>query len=226
MKNRLRDIVLLVLMIAAAVLALALRPTEKLADQGQKMDLESMVPHGFGDWQELQQKHVEVINPQQVEQLSKLYAQTLSRSYINNDGVIIMLSIAYGTNQSDGVALHYPEVCYPAQGFQLLANESAKVETDYGNIRVRHLVTRLGDRYEPVTYWSTLGNQVVQGSMETKIAQLKYGFRGQIPDGLIFRVSSISRDANQGYEAQSRFVRDLVKSLSNGSRLRLTGLAG
>ena len=30
----------------------------------------------------------------------------------------IMLSIAYGEDQRDGMKLHYPEVCYPAQGFQ------------------------------------------------------------------------------------------------------------
>lgn len=222
----LRNFLLLALMLAASGLAVALRPTHKIADQGPKVDLEIMVPRSFGDWQELKQSSGQIINPQQTELLSKLYSQTLSRTYVNPEGATIMLSIAYGANQSDGVALHYPEVCYPSQGFQLLAIENALLTTDYGTIRVKRLMTALSNRSEPVTYWSILGNQVVQGGLDTKLTQLKYGFNGQIPDGLIFRISSITPDAKAGYETQARFTRDLMVALPASSRLKLAGLGG
>ena len=136
-----------------------------------------------------------------------------------------MLSIAYGVSQSDGVALHYPEICYPSQGFQLISSTPALLSTAHGDIPGKQLMARLGNRSEPVTYWSTLGDKVVQGGIKTKLAQLDYGFKGFIPDGLIFRVSSINMDANKGHEEQAAFVRDLMNALPASSRLRLAGLS-
>lgn len=220
----LKNFLLLALMVAASGLAVAMRPTHSIAEQGPKVTLETMVPRTFADWQELQQTSGQIVNPQQTELLNKLYAQTLSRTYVNPKGVVIMLSIAYGTNQSDGVALHYPDVCYPAQGFQVLESNKGIIETPFGSIRVKQMMAKLGNRSEPVTYWTTLGTKVVQGGLETKLVQLGYGFRGLIPDGLLFRVSSITPDAQYGYEAQAAFVRDFVAALPESTRQRLAGL--
>ncbi|MCZ4313851.1 EpsI family protein [Comamonadaceae bacterium G21597-S1] len=221
-----RLILMLAMMLLAAALAWGLRPTVVIADLRPKVELEELIPREFKQWRELPASGAQVINPQQTELLNKLYTQTLTRSYINRQGIVVMLSIAYGASQSDGVALHYPEVCYPAQGFQVLWNRKGMLETDFGSIPVKRLMTTLGNRSEPVTYWTTLGDQVVYGGLDTKIAQLKYGFRGQIPDGLIFRISTISTDSDTSFEIQAGFSRDLIATLSADSRLRLAGIAG
>ena len=62
------------------------------------------------------------------------------------------------------------------------------------------------------------------GGKETKFEQLRYGFRGEIPDGLLFRVSSITPDAEAGYASQDEFIHQLVDALPNDARLRLAGL--
>jgi EpsI family protein len=216
---------MLFLMVTAAATAHVERPTIYLADQRAKVNLEDLVPSEFGDWRELKQSSGQIINPQQTELLKKLYSQTLTRSYANSQGIVIMLSIAYGASQSDGVALHYPEVCYPAQGFQLQAIANVDVRTEHGSIPAKQLMTRLGNRNEPVTYWSTLGDTVVRGGMNTKLAQLEYGFAGKIPDGLIFRVSSINRDPIKGYADQTMFIQQFLASLPPPSRLQLAGLS-
>lgn len=221
-----RNIIVLLLMLISAGLAIAMRPTQKIAEMGPKIDLEAMLPKSFGDWRELEQPTREVVNPQQTELVNKLYTQTLSRSYVESSGAVVMLSIAYGADQSDAVALHYPEVCYPAQGFQLQSLENAVLVTDYGTLRVKRLMTAQGGRFEPVTYWAVLGSKLVQGGLDTKLTQLQYGFNGQIPDGLIFRISSITSDAKAGYETQARFTRDLMAALPASSRLKLAGLDG
>jgi EpsI family protein len=219
-------IVMFALMVVAASVAWALRPTVLIADLRPKVDLESMIPKQFGEWRALPQSNALIVNPQQTALLQKLYSQTLSRSYMNPKGVVVMLSIAYGVSQSDGVALHYPEVCYPAQGFQVMWNKKGTLATGFGDIPVKRLLTELGNRSEPVTYWSTLGDQVVYGGLDKKFAQLKYGFKGQIPDGLIFRISTITSDAMDGYQVQDRFARELVETLSAESRVKLIGIAG
>ena len=221
-----RNILLFLLMLGASGLALALRPGEKVVDQSAIVEFARIIPTQFGDWQEEVQHSAQIVDPQQKQTIDKIYAQTLTRTYVNQSGRRIMLSLAYGTNQSDGVALHLPEVCYPSQGFILLSEQKGVLPTPYDDIRVKRLMTQLRQRHEPVTYWTMLGDHVVQGGLETKLAQLQYSVHGQIPDGLLFRVSSIASDAAVGYAEQQRFVQALLGSLSDADRHRLAGLSG
>jgi hypothetical protein len=46
----LRNLITGLAMVAAAGLALAMTPTHKLADQGPKLNLETMIPKQFGEW--------------------------------------------------------------------------------------------------------------------------------------------------------------------------------
>ena len=221
-----RNILLMVFMVVASVLAIVFHPTHRIADDGPPMNLETLIPKQFGDWHELVQQSAQIINPQTKEMIAKIYTQTLSRTYVNTKGEVIMLTIAYGSDQSDAKQLHYPEVCYPAQGFQVLSNQVGTLQTDFGSVRVRRLLTVLGNRSEPLTYWTTVGDRVVVGGKETKLAQLRYGFKGQIPDGLLFRVSSITWEAQSGYDSQQAFVSNLIIVLSRQDRLKLAGLNG
>lgn len=218
-----KNILLMVLMLLASGLAYALVPTHRIADDGKKVELANIIPRSFGHWHE-QKQDAQIVSPVQKETMERIYSQTLTRVYHSDSGDSIMLSIAYGADQSDDKQMHFPEVCYPAQGFQILNRQNGVVQTEYGNIRVKRLLTA-GSRTEPVTYWSTVGDKVVVGGNETKLEQLRYGFRGQIPDGLLFRVSSISSDTSAAYASQDSFVRDLLSFLSVEDRRKIAGLS-
>jgi len=211
-------------MLVAAIVAMLLHPTHRIADDGDAIVLEKMLPKQFGEWKEDLDQLGQVINPQQKEVLDRIYNQTLSRTYINASGQRIMLSVAYGADQSDAKQLHYPEVCYPAQGFQILSKSSGVIKTTFGSIPVKRLLAVIGTRSEPLTYWTTVGNKVVLGNRETKLEQLRYGFRGEIPDGLLFRVSSISSDETQGYILQESFLQSIIAAMPADTRLRMAGL--
>jgi len=223
MKALYRNLIIAVLMFAATGIAVALRPTQLMADIGTPLDLEEIVPQTFGDWQELRQSG-QIVNPQLQQTLDKFYAQVLSRMYVNSKGEGIMLSIAYGKDQSDEKQVHYPEVCYPAQGFHVLSTQKGSTKTDFGDIRVKRLLTELGVRKEPITYWTTVGERVVLSGYEAKKAQLSYGFNGYVPDGLIFRVSSVDNDSEKAFKLQQTFISDLIKNISPSDRLRLAGI--
>ena len=224
MKLPVQNVVLLVLMCASATLAWAMRPTIYLANLRPKVNLEQIVPRQFDGWHELHESTSLIINQQQTELLKKLYSQTLSRLYINTEGTIVMLSIAYGANQSDAVALHYPEICYPAQGFEIISNTNNMLNTKFNNINVKRLITKLMNRTEPVTYWSTLGDSVVQAGTETKLAQLHYGIKGKIPDGLIVRVSTISTQTKDAFQTQDKFIQAMIAAMPPQTRLRFAGI--
>lgn len=214
-------------MFAAAGMALALKPTTRVADAGPKVDLETLIPKTFGDWKIDATIAPLIANPEQQALINKIYTQTLTRTYINSGGERIMLSIAYGGDQSDNMAVHKPEVCYPAQGFQILKSPTiSSFSTGEGSIPVKRLVATQGARVEPITYWTTVGDTVAVSGLKWKLQQLKYGLTGKIPDGLLFRISSIQADDAKAYQLQDEFTRDLLKALPPGGRQRIIGNPG
>lgn len=213
-------------MFAAAGMALALKPTAMVSAQGPKIDLETLIPKQFGEWKIDETIAPLIANPEQEALINRIYDQTLSRTYINARGERIMLSIAYGGDQSDAMQVHKPEACYPAQGFQILKNANDIFSTGDSNIPVRRLVATLGPRVEPITYWTTIGDTVAVDGFKWKLQQLKFGLTGKIPDGLLFRVSSIQADDTAAYAAQDDFTRELLRELSPDARKRIIGNPG
>jgi EpsI family protein len=211
-------------MLLAAGLASAIKPTERLADLSPKPALEEMIPKQFGDW-EIDPTLVPVqASPDVLAALSRIYSETLSRTYRNpRTGDRIMLSIAYGREQRSDMAVHYPEVCYPAQGFDIRATRLGEVLTPHGAIPVRRLESVHGPRHEPITYWTTIGEHVSLGGVHKRLIELRYGLDGVIPDGLLFRVSSIDRDAQRAFEKQDEFIRTLMRALPAETRRQLAG---
>ncbi|MBT9455296.1 MAG: EpsI family protein [Burkholderiaceae bacterium] len=223
-RNRWLGALVLASMVGAASVAAVMKPSIYLADEFVKLDLEQVFPESFGTWK-LDRSVGLIVNPQVQATLDKLYNQTLSRTYINPQGYRIMLSIAYGLDQRDAMQVHYPEVCYPAQGFTVDSNDADLLKTPMGEIPVRRLKTILGgQRYEPVTYWTTVGERVVANSSTKKFAEMAYGLKGRIPDGLLFRVSSIDRNSPAAFAAQDLFVADILAAADKRQLARLSGL--
>ncbi len=224
MKLNSTAMIMAVLMCGAAVAGIATRPGAKAADRGNAISLETAVPKNFGEWKELPDQKAQVVNPQTQELLDKLYSQILSRTYVNQQGYRIMLSMAYGDDQRGGLQAHRPEVCYPAQGFKLGKIEDGALPTSYGNIDVRRLTTTLGQRNEPVTYWLTVGDQVIKSNFDKRMAEIRLGLTGQIPDGLLFRVSSIDTDTERAFAMQQKFAADMMAAVPVETRRQLSGL--
>jgi EpsI family protein len=211
--------------VAALAAAQAWRPTARLADTRPKVELEAMFPKAFGDWRVDDRMPVQLIAPDTQAMLNKIYNQTLSRTYVNRQGDRIMLSVAYGGDQSDATRAHRPEVCYPAQGFQIDSSRDGVLDLNGHKLRVRQLVSRLGARVEPVTYWITVGERITLSGTEQKLAQLGYSTRGVIPDGMLIRVSSIDPNVDRAYVEQANFVSELANAIPAAGRSRLFGFA-
>lgn len=223
-KSQTTALILAAAMVVTAAAAGHLKPSLYLADTRASAKIDPLIPTEFGDWK-LAAVAGGVVNPQQEELLNTLYAEIVNRTYFNKQGDRVMLSIAYGKNQNDSFQVHKPEICYPAQGFQLKSNHAAILQTTRGVIPVRRIETNLGDRRpEPVTYWTTLGDHAVRSGVDKKLKEIDYAFRGYLADGLLFRMSSIDADSTHAYEVHRQFASDLLDALPAESRLRLAGL--
>lgn len=213
-----------VVMLAAAGLALALAPRSKVAAQGPQISLETMIPGQFGDWKLDETIAPLIVSPDVKALLDRIYSQTLTRTYISKGGERLMLSIAYGSDQSYSTQIHRPEMCYPAQGFQIASMSKNFISFGETKLPVMKLVATRGRRVEPITYWVMIGNSPVRGNFEQGLARLKYGLTGKIPYGLVIRVSTLSANESQSYRIQERFVRDLLDAVPMEDRKVLAGV--
>jgi EpsI family protein len=212
-----------VLMGGASLFGHWAQPDTFLSDLRPMAPLADVMPDRMGDWVQ-QPLGMNVQLPPDVEaQLKSLYTETLDKVYVNSSGEHIMVTVAYGRDQSDGFKVHRPEVCYAAQGFTVQKPVEAQLDLGQRKIGVQHVETVKGDRYEPVTYWMVIGDRVVNTPWRHKLQQIDYAFHGLIADGLLVRVSSFSRDPAQAYKSQAAFVRQWLTHVPLKQRSRLFG---
>ena len=134
-----------------------------------------------------------------------------------------MLSLAYGGVQDRSLQVHRPEICYVAQGFQIVDQYTENFDSKYGTIPVKRIVAQKGPRNEPLTYWIVLGDEATAGGLKAKLARLKYTLTGQVPDGMLVRVSSISNDVPSAFALEDRFSESILSAVTDEARVRLVG---
>ena len=126
-----------------------------------------------------------------------------------------MLMVAYGESQSDRLQLHHPEVCYTAQGFRV--SRTSPFKLDYSPsappLKVTRLVAQREERIEPISYWMRIGYDNSNSNWARQALKLGYGLRGWVPDGALFRVSTIGIPAEQSFKIQDKFIRDLLNAV-------------
>jgi EpsI family protein len=219
------SVILGLAMAGTSALTGALTPKQKVADARADFSLETMIPTSFAGWS-LDTSVVPLTpDPTQKELIAALYDQTLSRTYVNAQGQRVMLSIAYGGDQSKQLQLHLPEVCYVAQGFDMVKDHRDVLGTGFGKVPVKRLVARQNTRNEPITYWVTIGDKAVMSGLDQKMQRFVYGLSGRIPDGMLVRVSTIEPNEANAYRVQDRFVNQLLDALKPQDRARLLGAA-
>lgn len=188
------------------------------------IDLERVIPKVFADWQHEPRGASVIVSPDAQALLDKLYAQVLNRTYLNADGYRVMLALAHGSDQRGALQAHRPEICYPAQGFVLHDSHPGTIPVEGGSLPVRRMTASLGPRHEPVTYWFTVGERAIGTGLDRKFAEMKATLTGRIPDGLLFRLSSIDSDARRAFRLHGDFIRGLLAAVEPQHRVRLSGL--
>jgi len=199
-------------------LSFLLVPTQK-DHQYKSVNLEQSIPSSFSGWNK-KNSMKGIVSPDQQQMLDELYSQVFEAVYENDQGDVIMLSIAFGEEQRNKMQVHFPEVCYPAQGFQVENGRHDTISVLGNQINIKHLNTAKNSRLEDVTYWIRIGDDIVASRTAQKIASIKYGLQGIVPDGLLFRVSSIG--TSNSLKLHESFIVDLFSSLPVETRMYLS----
>lgn len=218
------SILLGILMCTVSVLAYTAKPTKLLANFAEREPLVKEMSVQIHGWREQLADTAFVVDPTQLEVLNYLYSETFSANYSDSANSSIMLSIAYGKDQSDGRDVHKPDLCYPAQGFAVIEARDVQVALDdRRSIVVRYMKTQKGQRIEPLIYWTTAGNYLYQNKLEKKLVAFKYSTHNLIPDGMVVRVSMLQKAPEADLNTLVAFVKDWYTSLPEAQRGRFFG---
>jgi EpsI family protein len=218
-----RSLGIVSVMLTAAVAGAVLRPKGHIIEASAGLDLARDIPRNFGDWREEVEPYIQVVDPADAQLRERLYSQTLDRTYVDGKGHRIMLSISYGADQSEELQVHMPEICYPAQGFAVDDLALGTLDTRFRSLPVKRLVGTRAQRVEAVTYWIMIGDTPVANATARRLAKMRFGLNGAVPDGLVFRVSSVSDDRERAYGEQASLVRDLLDAVNDKTRNKLIG---
>jgi EpsI family protein len=219
MKNMLIGLALLV----AAITAVMLKPAQLVAEQGPKVDLETLIPKQLEGWQLDSSIMPLQASPDQEEALKKIYSQILTRTYINSLSQRIMLSVVYGDGIDRQLDVHRPEYCYAAQGFQVSQYTDQIIQTLFGDLSVRRMVATKGTRIEPISYWVKIGDKALSSTFERKLQKIKQGLTGRVGSGMLIRVSSIDNNKDLAYKEQEEFINAMLKGMPDAQRKQMIG---
>jgi EpsI family protein len=182
-----------------------------------------MFPRRFGAWQVDSGAEMFVRPSREQGKHLGIYDQVLERTYVDAQGRHVMLVAAQGNEQSAGLQLHRPEVCYPGAGFRVSGLHEVSLPVGGRQLPGRQLHAERPGRSEPVTYWTVLGGEVVADNAEFRLRQLQFGLRRRLLDGLLVRLSSIEPDPRQAYALHLRFANELAAALGPAGRAKVLG---
>ena len=223
-----RSLAVMAVMVAAACGAAVLTPKRESVDPAAPLD--RLIPHTFGNW-------VEDVTPESQVSLSlrtgndpngaEAYDDLLMRTYRRADGQRVMMTIAYGRNQTQELKLHRPELCYYAQGFEVRALGRRTVHLSSARtVSSLALLTRNRTRTEVVTYWMRIGERITESAWETRWTILRAGLDGKVPDGILVRTSTLAASevaTEQELAVQHAFLSDLYSAVPQSTRRLLAG---
>jgi EpsI family protein len=185
--------------------------------------LDDLVPEKIGPWS---RSHYEpVLIPRGEEPEGKTYDSVITRYYISESALPVMLLIAYGSAQTGETFLHRPEVCYLAAGFGMQSWPNVMLQTPEKKIPARALTATAPGRTDQILYWTRVGDEFPTNSVEQRWSTLRQTLKGSIPDGVLVRISIVDEDRETAMKFIRAFTGELLASGNRQLRELLEGVA-
>lgn len=216
-----RNVVAGGLMLAAAGIAYARTPTSKVA-RIKKGAIDASLPKAVEGWRFESSSGLVLPPPDSLS--DRLYDEIATRVYVGENLPPVMLLIAYSNVQDGMLQVHRPETCYPVGGFAL--SDSRIVDLNVGAARpipCRFFTASGVSRTEQVLYWTRIGSEIPGRWVDQRMAVVRANIRGEVPDGILVRLSVVGSDAATAVPLLEKFTTDLVRQLPPATRKLFLG---
>ena len=183
--------------------------------------LDSTVPSQFCSWKS-QYDPTLVVPPSEDSLTARLYDDLLMRRYRDQEtGLEVFFLAAYGANQTDDLQLHRPEACYPAVGLPITQRAPDSLVYRQRTIPAVSLMSEIPGRIEKILYWSRLADRFPISAAQQRQIKLDLAFDGKIPDGILVRLSTISRTAEESRSDLKAFAMAMLDAMEPAARQTL-----
>ncbi len=174
------------------------------------------VPRKFGRWTSVSESGVVLPPPDALR--DRLYDNLVTRVYASPSGVSVMLLLAYNNAQDGVLQLHRPETCYPVGGYVLSDTRKVDIPVEGRRIPANFFTATGPGRTEQVQYFTRLGDAFPRSWAEQRMAVIRANIAGDIPDGMMMRVSTLGMDAPEAETLLDEFSRSFI--LNSHARLQ------
>lgn len=216
-----RNVVAGGLMIAASGLAYARAPTTQVPPI-KKGAIDASLPRTVLGWRFESSSGLVLPPPDSLS--DRLYDEIATRVYVGEDLPPVMLLVAYSNVQDGMLQVHRPETCYPVGGFAL--SDLQVVEMNVGASRpvpCRFFTATGVSRTEQVLYWTRIGSEIPGRWFDQRMAVFRANLRGEVPDGILVRLSVLDTDAKSAIPVMERFTTALIRQLPTATRKLFVG---
>lgn len=176
----------------------------------KKESFEDLVPGPFGNWQSFSDGEVVLPPPDTLR--DRLYDNLVTRVYQAPGSPLVMLLLAYNNEQDGVLQVHRPEVCYPVGGFKLSDTEKIDIALDKGSVPANIFTAEAPGRIEQVLYFTRLGSAFPRSWVEQRIAVVNANLAGDIPDGIMMRVSVIGINQARAKPILAEFTQEFISA--------------
>lgn len=212
-----RNMLLGVVLGGASAVAFARQPAIANPKIPEKR-FEEWVPKSFGAWDEVSQSGVVLPPPDALS--DRLYDNLVTRVFVAPALPPVMLLLAYNNAQDGVLQVHRPEFCYPVGGFELTPTRDIMIEASGSSVPANFFTASAPNRVEQVAYFTRLGSAYPRKWSEQRIAVMRANLAGEIPDGIMMRVSALGDDPREAQGLLTRFARQFIEN-SNPKLQRL-----
>lgn len=176
----------------------------------KKATFEKMVPGPFGQWQVFSDGGVVLPPPDALR--DRLYDNLVTKAYQAPGSPLVMMLMAYNNEQDGVLQVHRPEVCYPVGGFRLSETQRIDIPLDTGSVPANIFTAEAPGRLEQVMYFTRLGKAFPRSWLEQRIAVINANLAGDIPDGVMMRVSIVGITQQRARPILAEFVREFISA--------------
>ncbi len=209
------------LMLGLAGLTWLREPSEAVAPLARDV-LNDLVPNVIDKWS-FSNKNGLVL-PTEDKLSDSLYSHVVTRVYKSFTQLPIMLLVAYSNTQNGMLQLHRPELCYPANGFQISQTVIDYFRTDYSlELPIRRFSAAGFQRSEQVLYWTRIGDEHPTSWAEQRLAVMRANLNAVIPDGILVRISTAAPDYAAAKSDLEQFTKAFLRSSSPQLRKLMIG---
>lgn len=173
-------------------------------------EFEKWVPKGFGAWETVSQSGVVLPPPDALS--DRLYDNLVTRVFVAPDLPPVMLLLAYNNAQDGVLQVHRPEFCYPVGGFELSETRDIMLEAKGHNVPANFFTATGPNRVEQVAYFTRLGAAYPRKWSEQRVAVMRANLAGEIPDGMMMRVSALGIDQREAQGLLASFAREFIEN--------------